>query len=147
MDTQELEALNSSLRKFLAANPQIKVMVVDDVADTRMFLRTTLERFGFLNIIGARTAVEAREKFFELSPDLIYLDIHLPDDSGIELLCKITGARPGTFVVMLTSDATAELVSTSIDYGARGYIIKPYSLEKLCESLKNFLRYIKSTKN
>jgi DNA-binding NarL/FixJ family response regulator len=104
---------------------EIRVMLVDDHEVVRMGLRTLLEKRDNLAIVGEASAVEEAVKVAAAAePDVIVMDIRLPDGSGVDATREIRSARPETRVIMLTSYADDEAVYGSIMAGASGYLLK-----------------------
>jgi DNA-binding NarL/FixJ family response regulator len=102
-----------------------RVMIVDDHEVVREGLRTLLGKQKTLSIVGeAATMKDAVETAARARPDVVIMDIRLPDGSGIEACRSIREARPQTGVIMLTSYADDEALFASIIAGASGYILK-----------------------
>ena len=122
------------------------VLVVDDVDYTRQLLRNAIlqvtnndelqtKRFKFIN---ASTGQDAFAKIEEHNPDLIFLDIELPDMNGIEILKQIKSKHPRTFIIMVSGESTIDNVKSSLVNGAAGFIVKPFSAIKVAEAMKNY---------
>ena len=104
---------------------QIKILLVDDHEVVRMGLRTLLERRDNITVVGeAGTVEEAVAAAQRTEPDVIVMDIRLPDGSGVDACREIRGQRPETKVIMLTSYADEEAIYGSIMAGAAGYLLK-----------------------
>lgn len=104
---------------------KIAVLLVDDHEVVRTGLRSVLARDGRIEVVGeAGTAAEAIRASQRLEPDVILMDVRLPDGSGVVACRDIRAARPGTRVIMLTSYADDEAVFASIMAGAAGYLLK-----------------------
>jgi len=107
------------------AEPQVRVMLVDDHEVVREGLRTLIGRHKEMLVVGeAATTAEAIETAAKTRPDVIVMDIRLPDGSGVEACRTIREARPETKVIMLTSYADDEALFASIVAGAAGYLLK-----------------------
>jgi DNA-binding NarL/FixJ family response regulator len=107
------------------ADPQVRVMLVDDHEVVREGLRTLIGRHKEMVVVGeAGTTAEAIETAAKAKPDVIVMDIRLPDGSGVEACRTIREARPETKVIMLTSYADDEALFASIVAGAAGYLLK-----------------------
>ncbi len=103
----------------------VRVMLVDDHEVVREGLRTLLSRNkGMLVVAEAGTMAEAIETAARAKPDVIVMDVRLPDGSGVEACRTIREARPETKVIMLTSYADDEALFASIVAGAAGYLLK-----------------------
>jgi two-component system response regulator DevR len=107
------------------AEPQVRVMLVDDHEVVREGLRTLIGRHKEMLVVGeAATTAEAIATAAKTRPDVIVMDIRLPDGSGVEACRTIREARPETKVIMLTSYADDEALFASIVAGAAGYLLK-----------------------
>jgi two-component system response regulator DevR len=103
----------------------IRVMLVDDHEVVREGLRTLISRHKELVVAAeASTMAEAIEAAARAKPDVIVMDVRLPDGSGVEACREIREARPETKVIMLTSYADDEALFASIIAGASGYLLK-----------------------
>lgn len=104
---------------------QVRVMLVDDHEVVREGLRTLLGRDKSLLVVAeAGTTAEAIETAARARPDVVVMDVRLPDGSGVEACRTIREARPETKVIMLTSYADDEALFASIVAGAAGYLLK-----------------------
>jgi DNA-binding NarL/FixJ family response regulator len=121
--------------------PEIRVMLVDDHEVVRQGLRSLLERRAHLQVVAeAGTVAEAVAAAERATPDVIVMDVRLPDGTGIEACRDIRAERPQTRVLMLTSYADDEAVYASIVAGASGYLLKGGSSKELLDSLQAIAR-------
>lgn len=111
------------------------VIIVDDNDMMRSILRGMLRGEEFEVIGEARNGVAAVDIANRLKPDIICLDVMMPEKSGLEALCEIKAARPETEVVMITSSSDPETVQGAIQNGASGYIVKPFNAAKVLDTL------------
>ncbi|MFN8533685.1 MAG: response regulator transcription factor [Dehalococcoidia bacterium] len=103
----------------------IRIMLVDDHEVVRQGLKTLLERRDRLAIVAeAGTVEEAVREAQRTAPDVIVMDVRLPDGTGVEACREIRAERPSTKVLMLTSYADEEAVFASLMAGASGYLLK-----------------------
>ena len=115
----------------------VKIMLVDDHEVVRMGIRTLLERRAGFTVVGeAGTAAEAVSVARESQPDVIVMDVRLPDGNGVEATREIRGERPDTKVIMLTSYADDEAIYGSIMAGASGYLLKQTRGQSLAEAIE-----------
>ena len=107
------------------ADRPLRLVVVDDHEVVRQGLVALLDRrSGFEVVAQAATAAEAIAAAARFEPDVVVMDVRLPDGSGVEACREIRGARPETRVVMLTSYPDEEAVLSAIIAGASGYLLK-----------------------
>ena len=115
----------------------VKIMLVDDHEVVRMGLRTLLERRdGFTVVAEAGNVAEAVATAGQVLPDVIVMDVRLPDGTGVEACREIRSERPETKVIMLTSYADDEAVYGSIMAGASGYLLKQTRGQNLAEAIE-----------
>jgi DNA-binding NarL/FixJ family response regulator len=115
----------------------IKIMLVDDHEVVRLGLKNLLERREHFTVVGeAGSVAEAISVAHEAKPDVIVMDIRLPDGNGIEATREIRGERPETRVIMLTSYADDEAIYGSIMAGASGYLLKQTRGQNLAEAIE-----------
>ena len=115
----------------------MKILIVDDHEVVRMGLSALLERQEGMEIAGeAATAAEAVDMALSLKPDVVLMDIRLPDESGIEACRKIRSENPDIRVLMLTSYSNDEAIFSSIMAGASGYLLKEIDAAKLNQAIK-----------
>ncbi len=105
--------------------PRIRVLIVDDSELVRMGLRTLLGAYPDIEIVGeAESVAGALSEAGIRQPDLVLLDLHLPDGNGCEVCRKLLQERPGIRILVLSSKVDARTVSEAITAGAHGYVIK-----------------------
>ena len=115
----------------------LRVLVVDDHDIVRKGLTTLISRQQDLSVAGeAGTAAEAVAKASELAPDVVVLDIRLPDASGIEACREIRSQNSNIKVLMLTSYSDEEAVMGSIMAGASGYLLKEIRSQEIVEAIR-----------
>lgn len=118
-------------------NPPLRLMLVDDHEIVLMGLRTLLEGQPGLAIVGqAATAAEAIDRADHTLPDLILMDVRLPDESGVEACREIRARHPEIRVIMLTSHPDDNAVMASIMAGASGYVLKQTRGRALIEAIR-----------
>ena len=119
---------------------KLRVFLVDDHAVVRLGLMTLLEDISWVEIAGeAGTAEEAITAVAELQPDVVLMDIRLPDQSGIIACATITSRWPQTRVIMLTSYADDNLIRQAQIAGACFYIPKVVGNQPLIEALERMI--------
>jgi len=118
----------------------LSYLVVDDVGSVREFLRQSLIHLGVTteNIAEAATGEKAIAAFRASIPDVVFLDIELPDLDGQDVLKKIKAIKSNAFVVMVSAHSTVENVKEAITNGAAGFIVKPFSPQKITTILNKY---------
>jgi two-component system response regulator DevR len=123
------------------ADRRIRILLVDDHEVVRMGLRTLLEKREEFSVVGeAGDVAEAISTARRTEPDVIVMDIRLPDGSGVEACRDIRNERPDTHVIMLTSYADDEAVYGSIMAGASGYLLKQTRGQDLAGAIERVAR-------
>ena len=115
---------------------RFKVMIVDDHDVVRMGLTALLEDSEFEVVSESGSVAEAVEKSMQTSPDVILMDVRLPDGSGIEACRQILLRQPTVRVLMLTSYTDEEAVLQSIEAGASGYVLKEIGRQALRDAIR-----------
>jgi two-component system, NarL family, response regulator DevR len=119
---------------------KIRLLLVDDHQVVRVGLRTLLNKDPTIHIVGeAGTAADALSQAIRLKPDLVLMDVRLPDGTGIEACREIRSHCPRTRVLFLTSYADHDAVIATITAGADGYLLKEIDLEGLLRSIKSVM--------
>jgi len=119
----------------------LRVLIVDDHEVVREGLRSLLNRRRGITVVGeAGSVAEAVEEAARLEPDVVIMDVRLPDGSGVEACREIRQSRPDAKVIMLTSYADDEAVFASILAGAAGYLLKQTRGQALAEAIEAVAR-------
>ena len=112
------------------------ILICDDAAFMRMMIKDILVKNGY-NIAGeAENGVKAVEKYQETKPDLVLMDITMPEMDGIQALKKIKAIDANASVVMCSAMGQQAMVIESIQSGARDFIVKPFQAERVIEAVK-----------
>jgi two-component system, OmpR family, KDP operon response regulator KdpE len=115
-----------------------KILVVDDEAPIRALLRVTLTRAGY-HVVEAASAREALNGKAIDQPDLILLDLGLPDRDGLDLVTALRGDRPVPLIVVSAREETEQKVA-ALDLGADDYVTKPFDTAELLARIRAALR-------
>src|SRR5262245_8761160 len=114
----------------------IKVLIVDDHAIVRKGIRALLATEPNIQVLGeAKDGREAITEVERLRPDVILMDLVMPELDGIEAIRQITSRQPGSRILVLTSFATDEKVFPAIKAGALGYLLKDSNPEELVQAI------------
>lgn len=115
----------------------VRILIADDHEVVRIGLASLLDRQpGFSVVAEAGSGHEAVRAAHRLRPDVVVMDIRMPDGSGIDACRTITSDLPGTPVVMLTSYADSEALFSAIDAGASGYVLKRVGSTELVDAVR-----------
>lgn len=121
----------------LAPSTPIRILIADDHEVVRIGLSSLLDaQEGFSVVGGARSGREAIQLARRLRPDVVVMDIRMPDGSGIEACREITAAPGAPPVIMLTSHADSEALFDAIDAGASGYVLKRVGSSDLVDAVR-----------
>ena len=127
---------NTRFRGEKVAN---KIMVVDDAAFMRMMLKNILNQNGYKVIGEGTNGSEAVEKYDELKPDLVTMDIVMPNMTGIEAVRGIKENHPNAKIVMCSALGQQAMVKEALEAGALDFILKPFQKDKVLEVVGNAL--------
>jgi DNA-binding NarL/FixJ family response regulator len=118
-------------------NDRVRVMVVDDSPSTRTMLREALALGGGIEVVGeAGSGKEAVSRADELGPDVILMDVRMPDGDGVEAARTISSQHPDTRIVALTWSDDPSTVREMLTAGAIGYVVKGGSIDELCGAIR-----------
>jgi len=125
---QEIAALRS------ARGEPVLMIIEDDPFSRRLVDNVLQKQFKLTSLESAEGALAT---YAELAPDLLFLDINLPDVSGHELLEKIIALDPASYVIMLSGNADKENIVQAMAHGAKGFVAKPFSRDKLFKYIES----------
>lgn len=112
------------------------ILICDDAAFMRMMIKDILTKNGY-NVVGeAENGLKAVEKYTETKPDLVLMDITMPEMDGIQALKKIKELDSGATVIMCSAMGQQAMVIESIQAGAKDFIVKPFQAERVIEAVK-----------
>ncbi len=113
------------------------VLIVDDHPLFREGLKSILANCSWLEVVGeAESGREGARKAKKLSPDLVVMDLSLPDQSGIDVTRKIRSILPETRIMMLSMHSKIDYITEAFRAGATGYVVKESASERLVQCLK-----------
>ena len=116
-----------------------RVLIADDASFMRQMIRDIIEPEGFEVVGEASDGVEVIEKFKELHPDMVMMDIVMPKCSGIDSVKGIVAMDPTARIVMCSALGQETLVMEAIEAGAKDFIVKPFKPETVVSTLKKAL--------
>jgi two-component system chemotaxis response regulator CheY len=115
------------------------ILIVDDAAFMRMMIKDVLTKNGFTVCGEAENGAKAIEKYKELSPDLVIMDITMPEIDGIQAVKEIKKANDSAKIIMCSAMGQQAMVIEAIQAGAKDFIVKPFQAERIIEAVKKVL--------
>jgi len=115
------------------------ILVVDDAAFMRMMIRDILSKEGY-EIHEAVNGRDAVEKYDEVQPDLVTMDITMPEMSGLEALKQIRDRDSGARVLMVSAMGQQKMIVEALESGALDFLVKPFQPTKVLETVKKCLQ-------
>jgi two-component system chemotaxis response regulator CheY len=116
-----------------------RILITDDALFMRVTLKNILTQNGYDVVGEAQNGVEAVKLYQELKPDLVTMDITMPEMDGIAALKEIRGSDPEAKVVMCTAMGQKNMVVEAIQAGAKDFIVKPFQPERVLEAVGKLL--------
>ncbi|WP_058303941.1 response regulator [Gorillibacterium timonense] len=116
-----------------------RILIVDDAAFMRMMIRDILTKNGYEVCGEANDGAQAIEKFKEFRPDLITMDITMPEMDGINALKEIKKLDPNAKVIMCSAMGQQAMVIDAIQAGAKDFIVKPFQSDRVIEAIRKTL--------
>lgn len=116
-----------------------KILIVDDSPQTRKSLRNILEKHNYEVVGEAGSGIEAIKLYSLLSPDIIMLDIIMPQLGGIETLRMLHSLNKDIKIIMVSALDSMDRVKECLKAGANYYILKPFEEEKILDSINKVL--------
>ena len=113
-----------------------KIMICDDAAFMRMMIKDILTKNGYEIAAEAENGAIAVEKYPDAKPDLVLMDITMPDMDGIQALQKIKEIDPAANIIMCSAMGQQAMVIEAIQSGAKDFIVKPFQAERVLEAVK-----------
>ena len=112
------------------------ILICDDAAFMRLMIKVILTKNGY-NVAGeAENGLKAVEKYNEIKPDLVLMDITMPEMDGIQALKKIRENDSSALVIMCSAMGQQAMVIESIQAGAKDFIVKPFQADRVLEAVK-----------
>lgn len=116
-----------------------KILIVDDAAFMRMMIKEILAKNGYTVVGEASDGSQAIEKYRELRPDLVTMDITMPEMDGIQALKEIRQMDAAAKVIMCSAMGQQAMVIDAIQAGARDFIVKPFQADRVIEAIRKTL--------
>ena len=116
-----------------------KVMICDDAAFMRMMIKDILVKNGYEIAAEAENGLKAVEKYPDAKPDLVLMDITMPEVDGIEAVRRIKALDPNANVIMCSAMGQQAMVIEAIQAGAKDFIVKPFQSDRVLEALRKVI--------
>lgn len=116
-----------------------RILIVDDAAFMRMMIKDILSKNGFEVVGEAADGIQAIDKYKETMPDLVTMDITMPEMDGIAALKEIRQYNPHAKVIMCSAMGQQAMVIDAIQAGARDFIVKPFQADRVLEAIHKTL--------
>ncbi|WP_338452058.1 response regulator [Niallia oryzisoli] len=116
-----------------------RILVVDDAAFMRMMIKDILTKNGYEVVGEAADGQQAVEKYRELHPDLVTMDITMPEMDGITALKEIRKINPNSKVIMCSAMGQQAMVIDAIQAGAKDFVVKPFQADRVLEAISKTL--------
>lgn len=114
----------------------IKVMIVDDSEFMRLTIRNLLKEEKGIEVVGeANDARKAFGKYKELNPDVVTMDVIMPIEYGLTAVKRIYDYDPEAKIIMVSAVGQEKIVNEAVEFGAKGYIVKPIKKEELIKTI------------
>lgn len=112
-----------------------KILVVDDASFMRMMIKDILKKNGYTEVDEAADGMLAVEKYKEFQPDLVLLDITMPNMDGLQTLKELKAIDPNAKVIMCSAMGQEAMVIDAIKSGALDFIVKPFQADRIIKAL------------
>ncbi len=124
---------------------QKTILVADEDASIRSLLRQLLAGEGY-GVVEASTGTEVVAKVGDANPDLVIMDVRMPELGGIEALSKLKSVSPDTAVLIMTAFGSSNAAIRAMELGAFDYITKPFEIDRISHTVKRAMEYLDLTK-
>ena len=115
------------------------ILIVDDAAFMRMMIKDVLSKNGFTIVGEAENGAKAVDKYKELNPELVIMDITMPEVDGIQAVKEIKKINSSAKIIMCSAMGQQAMVIEAIQAGAKDFIVKPFQAERIIEAVKKVL--------
>lgn len=116
------------------------VMIVDDAAFMRMMVKDILSKNGYTVVGEAENGAIAVDKYMELTPDLVIMDITMPEMDGLQAVREIRKRAPEARIIMCSAMGQQAMVIDAIQSGAKDFIVKPFQADRVIEAVAKALK-------
>ena len=116
-----------------------KILLVDDAAFMRMMVKETLTKAGYTDLYEAADGMQAVETYNDIKPDLVLMDITMPNMDGLEALKAIKSKDPNANILMCSAMGQESMVIDAIKSGAKDFIVKPFKPDRILKTVSSIV--------
>jgi len=116
-----------------------RILVVDDAAFMRMMVRDMLKKIGHQVVGEAANGLQGVQMYKELKPDLVTMDVTMPEMDGVEAVKEIMAFDKNAKIIMISAMGQQAIVMDCIKAGAKDFIVKPFNIDRVAEAVKKVL--------
>lgn len=116
-----------------------KILIVDDAAFMRMMIKDTLKKNGYVDIIEAADGEQAVQIYRAEKPDLVIMDITMPNKNGLEALREIKQIDSNAKIIMCSAMGQESMVVEAIRNGAKDFIVKPFKADRILKTVQGII--------
>ncbi len=122
----------------------LNILVVDDIDIIRDSMRNTLYTLGIKNVHCVENGADANDIYKAHNIDIVFMDINLDGHSGLDVMEELKIINPDIYTVILSGESNINNVRKAISLGAKGFVVKPYSEEKIKEMINTYIDTVKT---
>ncbi|MEW5762022.1 MAG: response regulator [Bacillota bacterium] len=116
-----------------------RILIVDDAAFMRMMIKNIVTKNGYEVVGEAENGAAAVKLYQETKPDLVTMDITMPEMDGVQAVRAIRALDPGANIIMISAMGQQAMVMEAIQAGARDFIVKPFQQERILQAIERVL--------
>jgi len=116
----------------------LKILIADDIAVARDLMRAMLRSLNIAQLFDASNGIDALRLFKSERPDIVFLDICMPGMDGLQALGAMLDENPTAFIIIDSAENTIGNVRAAMELGAKGFIVKPFNMQKVRDILDKY---------
>ena len=120
-------------------NPMARIMIADDSPDNRMMFRDLMEMNNHEIIAELKNGLNVVEKFFQYNPDILLLDLAMPQKDGMVILHEIKDKAPDADIIVISASDSEKIITRCLKNGATAFIPKPFEIDELSNAISDIL--------
>ena len=122
----------------MSIKKEVTAIIADDVLEMRSLLGKVLQGLECRVLVSVDNGVDAVDKVERLKPDIVFLDIDMPDMTGLQVLDTLKSKESDVFRVIVSGENTIDNVKQAVAHGANGFVVKPYSVSKIQQIIDKY---------